>query len=228
MPDCPLDMVRIDGGTFTLGEPPPTPGLDTLVIVEQELTVESFCIASHPFPGEGRAWPLDGLAAGQVGAWDAVAREHGRRSCTVAELLLAASGPRNRAQAQDPSRCEPNDHKPGRIGVFPDCHTPQGVHDLGVRSTWGAIGELQDQFPRYVGWASWGRTSREDTFYPATNRAIHAHAVDEPEYIDDGWRSCSDVGAPSPGWANFASSFPGRFGDVLADHAVQSEPSKDR
>lgn len=221
-------MVRIEGGTHLLGDPAPRPEHDTLVVPRQSLEVQPFCIATHPFPGSGAAWPSEGLSAGQMPAFEAHVGALGRRSCTVAELLRAAGGPENREQAQDPASCEPNDHTPGAIGAYAGCHTPEGVHDLGVRSHWATLGTLQDQFPRYEGWASWGRTSRTDTFYPATNWALHHHAVHESEYIDDGWRSCADIGATSPGWTAFTRSFSGRFSDVVPQPPVQPEAPQGR
>jgi len=212
-PPCPNDMVLIEGGRFELGEASPRPGHKALVVEKRSVVLDDFCIASHPFPGKDLRWPSDGLSRSMLPAFEAQVKARGRRACTVEELMLASAGPENRPLAAPRSACETRDDEPKPIGSHPECRTPTGIYDFGVRSSWAHLGPLD--FPRYEGWASWGPTWRDDTFYPPTNFAVHSHDGAEAAYLDDGWRTCADLGADEGEWPAFAQAFPGSFADLL-------------
>ena len=208
-------MKLVEGGRFELGEAAPEPQHEGLVVPLRQVTLEPYCIATHPFPGEGARWPTDGMSLSQLVAWEALVEARGRRACTVEELIRAAAGPHNQPRAAARAACESDDDEPKPIGSHPDCRTPEGLVDFGVRSSWAHLGPLQPDFPRYDTWVSWGPTWREDTFYPPTNFAVHSHDPAESSYIDDGWRSCADPRADEGRWPEFAQSFPGSFAALL-------------
>ncbi len=214
-PPCPADMLLIEGGTFELGEVSPGKGHEGLVITRRTMVIEDYCIATHPFPGEGLDWPSDGLSLSQLQTWEPLVNERGRRACTVEELVRAAAGPMNQPRSSTREDCESKDHQPGPIGSHPACRTAEGLVDFGVRSSWAHLASLDAEFPRYERWASWGHTWRDDTFYPTTNFAIHSHDPAETSYLDDGWRSCASPRRDKGRWAEFSQAFPGSFAALL-------------
>lgn len=208
-------MVLIEGGRFELGESAPEAQHEGLVVPKHRVTLESFCVATHPFPGEGRRWPSDGMSLSQVGRWEARIQAEGRRACTVDELIRVSAGEANASRTVEAGDCESDDDEPKPIGSHPKCVSDEGVYDLGVRSSWADLDDLDGDYERYERWVSWGHTWRADTFYPPTNFAIHSHDPAEASYIDDGWRSCANPHGDKGRWAGFSEAFPGSFAAFL-------------
>jgi hypothetical protein len=210
-------LVAIDGATISLGETDPQwlsdyaggDGDRQTIIPEAEFSVAPFLIDRFPFPGvEGAAWFSDGAHHSTVEALDATLADFGRRACTITELLFAAASADNHRYPYGDEfvaeRCEPDDVNPDFIGTYSSCHSALGIHDFGVRSTWGRLDSQivsvmseTDQggsFPGELSYASWGGTSRDDTFYAPTNFGFHTHAKEgEDRYLDDGFRICADT-----------------------------------
>lgn len=207
---CPSGMVEIVQDRAELGEWEITvleafPGT---VIPEQPYDLDAYCIAIFPLPGsEGQAWPSDGLSVDQLPDVEAVLDEHGRRLCSVGELLYAAATednwrhPYDREERQEV--CDPDDFNPSPLGTFPGCASPLGVRDLEVRSSWATMdsattsaveNEYELGLPGGGIYASWGGTSRDDTYYAPSNFGIHFHEAGDEMYIDDAVRICAEPG----------------------------------
>lgn len=208
---CPQGMVHIQGGAWDLGrsEDPGTYLGGWLPVYRVEL--KSYCIDAFPFPGrEGAPYPLDGLTWDRMIVLEEALVQHGRRPCTVSELLRAGAGPDNwryptHATEWQKERCETNDLHPKPLGTYPDCKTPEGVHEFQVRSTWGTLDEpakaaFLSRWPPedlwFEGRAVWGGTARSDTFYAPDNSGLHFHGPGVDQFEDDNFRVCADPGKP--------------------------------
>lgn len=209
-------LVAIDGDTVSLGETSPEwlsdyaggDGDYQTIIPLADFTVDAFLIDRYPFPGvEGAEWFTDGAHHSTIEALDATLADFGRRACTITELLYAASSADNHRYPYGDEyiaeRCEVDDVNPEVIGAYPLCKSTLGIHDFQVRSTWGRLDEQiiavmaeTEQvfdFPADLEFASWGGTSRADTFYAPSNYGFHTHAREgEDRYLDDGFRVCAD------------------------------------
>jgi len=209
-------MVGIVGGPATLGESDPamitTYGPNT-VVPRGEYTLPAYCIDEWPAPGRaGAAWPTDGLHKRLLrDTVEPLLWAHGRRLCTVAELMRAAGGASGRrypwGQVRDTTRCDSKDDAPEVMGTYPDCVSPSGVREVQVRSTWARLdattlaalteagAAAQPGFDG--GYAVWGGLVRDDTYYAPTNFGVHFHLADAPGFNDDGLRTCAWSGAVS-------------------------------
>jgi len=199
--DCPDGMVEIPAFDGSLGEGDPV--LQDRYAGQQmiltELSVEGFCIDRFPFPGEGQTWSQDPLDWERADAFSAVAEAHGRRLCTVAELVLASAGSENWRYPYDrleyrADRCEPGDLTPSApIGSFEDCVSPYGVRDFMVRSTWAVLDdqageEIRAYYYTDTGllipgggyYAVWGGSAVQDTFYAPNNFGLHFYGPGDP------------------------------------------------
>ncbi len=192
---CPVGMILLPGGTYRLGEADPAllERHGRWILPEAEVQLDEVCIDALPFPGRrGAPWPQDGLLSSDLAALEARLAEHGRRLCTVGELMLGAAGPRNLRQAAPRVVCEQDDAHPRRaLGRHPECVSELGLYDLGVRSSWGLLQEPWGAEP-----VVWGRAAREDTFYAPSNFGVHEHGRDTARYVDDGLRLCADPHSP--------------------------------
>ena len=207
---CPAGMILLPAGRYLLGEGDPA-RLELhgrWVLPQAEVELQEACIDALPFPGRrGAPWPQDGLLSSDLPALEEKLSEHGRRLCTVGELMLGAAGPDNQRQAVDRALCEVSDEHPGQaLGRHPGCVSSMGLYDLGVRSSWARL---------QVPWGSeavvWGRAAREDTFYAPSNFGVHEHGQDTQRYVDDGLRVCADPHAPTPGAEEAWSAQVARF-----------------
>jgi len=183
------------------------------VIPETEFALSAYWIDRYPFPGiPDEPWFFDGLDHPTVEALDVWLADYGRRACTVAELLYAAAGPDNHRYPYgdgtfDASACDPDDTAPAAIGTYTDCNSALGVRDFQVRSTWGRLDARTEavmadtaqasNFPGESVYASWGGTSRSDTFYAPSNFGFHIHDVADDPYLDDGFRVCAGPNPPT-------------------------------
>lgn len=224
-PACPDGMVPIEGGSWDLGRTDDPGGpYEGGWLPLHTVTLEAYCIDAYPFPGrQGVAWPLDGLTWDRIEVLETRLAQLGRRPCTVSELLRAAAGPENRqypthATEWDKALCDDNDLHPKPLGTFPDCVTDEGLHDFQVRSTWARMDEpakaaFLARWPPealwFDGWAVWGGTARDDTFYVPDNTGIHFHGPGVDQFEDDNFRVCADVGATDDpeAWAAFIDTF---------------------
>lgn len=216
--DCPQGMVEIAAFTGDLGEGDPI--LQERYAGQQVLlrafTLEAFCIDRFPFPGEGQAWTQDPLDWDRLEAFKGVAEAHGRRLCTVAELMLAAGGTENWRYPYDrldyrEGRCEVGDLTPsGPIGSFEECTSPLGVRDFMVRSTWAVLDDQAGEdirayyytdtgllIPGGGEYAVWGGSASQDTFYAPNNYGLHFYGPGDPGYVNESVRSCAAVGSGS-------------------------------
>ena len=119
------------------------------IVTPHKVTVEDYCIASHPFPGEGGRYPADGLTTWDAQLFDELLQsgQYGeRRLCTFTEYELAVAGPQaNRrfvfGNDYDSALCPSGDDTP--IGANPACHNPEtGVYEYGaVHSQWVLLDE---------------------------------------------------------------------------------------
>jgi hypothetical protein len=218
LPVCPEGMVHVEGGAFVLGEggdPAHQPSQYNAVIRQTTVEVTDFCIDALPFPGrEGAAWPADGLGREAAERLDRGLADHGRRLCSVSELVVASAGSDNWRYPYDPELhrtglCDPDDSHPRPLGTFEACSSRSGVRDLQVRSTWARLGRSMRNHlesygapnrPPHLGggmpedrtYAVWGGTARSDTYYSPNNFGVHAHDAAEGTYLDDTTRVCCE------------------------------------
>ncbi len=215
-PTCPPGMIGLIGGAARLGETDPAQlaryGPNT-VVPESDYSLSPFCVDRWPVPGpEGAPWPTDGLD--KPGVRDGVEPmlwAHGRRLCTVAELMYAAAGPEGwRFPWGDTHRadlCDDKDEAPDPMGTFAGCVSPRGLREIQVRSTWARLdpttlaalttsgASLQPGFDD--SYAVWGGLVRGDTYYAPTNFGVHFHQAHIAGFNDDGLRTCAWSGAVS-------------------------------
>ncbi len=232
--NCPVGMVEIAPATVILGEW----SEDRIelylgqVLVEREYVLDGYCIDQFPFPGRrGDAWTTDELSWSGIETFSALAEAHGRRLCTVAELVYAGAGPENWRYPYDEvgfqdGLCDPSDVTPvDPIGALPTCTSPHGVQDFMVRSTWGVLDEQSGEdlrafyrtdtggtlIPGDGVYAVWGGSSSQGTFYAPDNYGVHFYGPEDPGYINESVRSCAPIGVPAPevddAWAAVQAAF---------------------
>lgn len=207
---CPEGMIEVaevqaDLGEWDEGVLADYPGT---VLPQASYDLGAYCIGTYPLPGfAGQAWPQDGLAVDQLPAVEDLLGQHGRRLCTVGELLHAAAGPENWRHPYDPEQrqegvCDPDDQNPSLLGAYSGCESPLGLRDLEVRSSWALLDTvsragLEEHYPAgFPGdgtYVAWGGTSSPDTFYAPSNFGLHFHGEDEDAYVNNGLRICSEV-----------------------------------
>ena len=210
---CPFEMIKLSGGNFMLGETDPwiLEDYNKVVIPLSSIELDGYCISEFPFPGiEGDRWPKDGLSYPDVVKLDALVGELGLRVCTVSELLAAAAGEENYRYPYSSNEfvdraCDDDDYHPEPLGSFDDCESSFGVRDFQVRSSWGRLDAkmearldelfVGDGIPYDSIYASWGGTSRDDTYYAPSNFGIHFHSPEDSSYQDDNVRLCADIEA---------------------------------
>lgn len=230
--DCPVGMVEIPAFSGSLGEGDPVlqDRYAGQQVVLTDIALDAFCIDRFPFPGEGHEWTQDPLDWDRVDAFSAVAEAHGRRLCTVAELMLAAGGSENWRYPYDrleyrEDRCEPGDLTPtAPIGSYEDCTSPYGVQDFMVRSTWAILDEQAGEdirayyytdtgilIPGGGYYAVWGGSAVQDTFYAPNNYGLHFYGPGDPGYVNESVRTCASIGRPGASteeaWAGVISDF---------------------
>jgi len=212
-------MLLLKGGGYLLGDNAaldPSQTVPSAGIIEGRFMLESFCVEVLPFPGiEGAAWPRDGLTGVMAARFDQRLSVWNRRLCTITELLFAAAGPNNwrypyHPDSYDPDTCDPDDRRPQPLGHYRGCVSSTGVRDFGVRSAWGRLDPAMAQHlaiydapplppwesaeaPASAGYASYGGTSRRDTFYRPHNFGVHSHGGTR-NHSDDGARVCMNPG----------------------------------
>ncbi len=230
--DCPEGMVEIPALTGPLGEGDPV--LKERYAGQQvdlrDFELDAFCIDRFPFPGEGQDWTTDPLDWDAVEAWSAAVESHGRRLCTVAELMHAAAGsenwryPYDRLEYRD-DKCDPADLTPsGPIGTYDDCESPYGVRDFMVRSTWAVLDDQAGEdirayyytdtgllIPGGGEYAVWGGSAVQETFYAPNNYGLHFYGPGDPGYVNEAVRACASLGRPSAqaeaAYASFVADF---------------------
>jgi hypothetical protein len=203
---CPVDMKPIQGGAYLLGPGDiehPAPYWTPNRLAE----LEPFCMDTYEWPNQEGALPKTNVT------WQE-ARLHceavGKRLCTVDEWEAACRGAEGWVYSYgpdyDPARCytEGATHFDTRalrpIGSFPDCVSPQGIHDLnGSVSEWVDAEHPGPPFPpdpvveegtpchEIMGGTMWGATYGQDC------RSRHWHAVGHRQ-DDDGFRCCATLG----------------------------------
>lgn len=208
---CPDGMIEVAQDRASLGEWELSVEESYVgtVLTEQDYDLDAWCIGEYPLPGfQGQAWPSDGLSVAQLTAVEARLSEHGRRLCTVGELLYAAAGQDNWRHPYDAAErvegtCDPDDLNPQPLGTYGGCVSPLGLRDLEVRSSWAVLddtsrqgleGNYENGFPGGGTWVAWGGTSAADTYYAPSNFGVHFHEEDEEAYTNNGLRICAEVG----------------------------------
>ena len=204
---CPPNMVLIGAGALQLGETDPENWVayrpNTLVLA-RSYTLRAYCIDRLPLPGRaGAPWPRTGITRNEIEAVEQSLWRHGRRLCSVAELLRAAAGPGNSRFPWTPAPtppCDPSDDAPAPLGTHQGCVTSEGVRDFGVRSSWARMDPITHAMLIEEGagtqpgfdadYVVWGGLVRTDTYYPPTNFSVHFHDPGGGG-IDDALRSCS-------------------------------------
>ncbi|HCP48341.1 MAG TPA: hypothetical protein DIU15_20040 [Deltaproteobacteria bacterium] len=214
---CPLGMVLVEGGTYRLGETDAEAfarWVPDYVLLEGEVTLESFCMDEFPFPAEqGKAWPRDGLDLETVGLLDEALAQHGRRLCSLFEVVLASAGPTNQrypyaGQTPQEGLCDPDDASPKPLGSYPACRSPMGFADFLVRGTWARVDDVARARLQALGahhgaggqsaYVVAGGMGRQDTIQAPSNFGFHFHVKGEPRFEDDGVRVCADPAAADP------------------------------
>lgn len=241
---CPNGMTELAGVQVALGETDQTT-VDTYpgtVIVQQTYDLDDYCIGIYPLPGsQGQAWTPDGLSTSQLPAVEELLAAHGRRLCTVGELLYGAAGDNNWRHVDDKEErqdsCDPDNQNPSQLGSFSSCVSPTGLHDYEVRSSWALLddltaGPLADSyafgFPGDGRYAAYGGNSETNTVYAPSNFGIHFHDPKDSAYIDDGVRICADPGGVNSDeesdWSAQVAALlnAGTFADWLAEAGVQA------
>ena len=211
---CPDGMVLVPGGPAELGESDPDlakPYSPNTVVPRGRYELASYCIDTFPLPGRaGDPWPTSGITPAGIRTVEAMLHEHGRRLCTVAELMRAAGGAEGLRYpwGDDPAAppvCDPDDESPQPLGTFAGCASPAGLRDLQVRSTWARLDPVTEAAltkagahtqPGFGGYTVWGGLVRQDTYYAPTNFGVHFHPGGAGSYTDDGLRTCAWPGAP--------------------------------
>ena len=216
-PDCPPGMIRVDGGSFELGEwdlERYAKWAPDFVLQRARVDVGAFCMARFPFPGrEGAPWPRDGLDLRLLVELERQLEAVGRRSCSVLELTLAAAGsgnfryPTDRAVRRE-GVCDPKDDEPAVLGAFEDCVSPLGFRDFLARASWARLDPAsraaltaqgahhQEGFE--ADYLVAGGMERQDTIQAPTNFGVHLHQRVEPAFLDDGIRLCANPGPQDP------------------------------
>ena len=212
---CPDGMIEVLQDRAALGEwdqavQEAYPGT---VLWEAQYDLDAYCVGEYPLPGfAGLDWPQDGLSVDQLPAVEALLGDHGRRLCTVGELLYAAASEANWRHPYDPEQrvegtCDGDDQNPSPLGSFPGCESPLGLRDLEVRSSWALLDDTSRAglesmypagFPDGGTYAAWGGTSLGETYYAPSNFGVHFHGEGEEAYINNGLRVCADVDQVDP------------------------------
>ena len=218
-PNCPVGMIELDAINVSLGEADPAriEAYQGQILAARGYNLEAYCIDQLPFPGKrGAPWPTDELDWQTVEDFAALAEAHGRRLCTVAELLYAAAGPNNWRYPYDPTshiegHCDPSDVTPTEnLAGYATCTSPLGVRDFMVRSTWAVLDEQSGEdlrafyettdggtlIPGGGVYAVWGGSASQSTFYAPDNFGMHFYGPDDPGYINESVRTCAPVGVP--------------------------------
>jgi len=143
---CLPEMTPISGGTYTVGAPAELANEDDKSRVPLgQVTLDDYCVTVLPFPGEGHAWPSEGLNADMVFRLDTVVHNFNLRVATAAEYLVAVSGENNdRYPGGVASWAEANcasDSNPGTIGDYPLCQSRDGVGGLLTYLFWVEVDE---------------------------------------------------------------------------------------
>lgn len=250
-PGCPMGMKHVAApGEVVLGEDDPQRVFDCAcdpnTVLEATWTLErDYCIATWPFPGKGYRVPTrdpEGhLAYGEVKRIAAILPRYGRRLCSFKEVLFAAAGRENRRFPWgDEWRdvCDSYKEPVGTIGAWPECVTPEGVFELGVRSTWATL-DAQAERHLEAGYdvgldpgdlAVTGLSSEQRAGLAAlTNYGIHCHVnacgtYDRGvegglDWSDDALRVCADPGPADPAKDAAWAALRARFAEV-EDYAV--------
>ncbi len=204
---CPADMVRVPGGTFTMGVEEP---LEDYEEPSRSVQLAPYCMDRFEFPNREGEAPVHSVS--WVDA-DQQCRALGKRLCTSAEWERACRGTaahryaygRNRLShfCNTPWRRHDDEH--GRLplatsGSHPKCVSEDGVYDLnGNLSEWVADeweggrqpmdDELGREHPMRI---VRGGTMWADTFYGQDCLSRHGHPANAV-YDDDGFRCCMDV-----------------------------------
>jgi len=227
---CPPGMTLLPAvQAVSLGEDDPKVarecGCMPHMMLAREFSVDAFCIATHPFPGEGQPWPTRApgglLNYGKARKIGEKLAEYDRRLCSYAEVLYASAGSENRRFPWGDEYellCEPNYQKPkAPIGGHAGCRTPEGVFDLGARATWVTLdpetrAALEAQFEAELEdgelVVSGMHGPDGEGFAAPNNYGVHAHVIsigsfDVGRYpgdlwLDAGLRVCADPHRPDP------------------------------
>jgi hypothetical protein len=141
--------------------------------------------------------------------------------CTFAEVLYASSGDENRRFPWGDDyalRCEPDVVNPvDVIGAHPECVSPEGVFDLGVRGTWARLDPtsqawFHEQFgvelPAGELVITGSHFPGKLPFFAPNNYGVHGHVHDGGifdvgrfpggDWMDDGLRVCADPEGVDP------------------------------
>ncbi len=202
---CPQGMAPIPGGSYVLG-----PGADIEPIADyftpdRTVALPAFCMDVYEYPNRVGELPRTNIS------WEEArltCEASGRRLCSVDEWEAACRGVQrwrySYGAEYEPTRCFTEgaryfDTRDLRaIGDFPDCVSPQGIHDLnGGVSEWVAAEHPGPPFPpdpsaadepchEILGGTMWGATYGQDCM------SRHWHATGHKQ-DDDGFRCCADL-----------------------------------
>jgi len=200
---CPEGMVPIPGGTYILG-----PGADIEPIADyftpdRAVDLPAFCMDVYEYPNTVGELPATNISWEQSRL---TCEAQGKHLCTVNQWEAACRGAErwrySYGPAYEPTRCftqgaryfDTRDLRP--IGGFPDCVSPDGVHDLnGGVSEWVDAEHPGPPFPpdptaadepchEIMGGTMWGATYGQDCL------SRHWHATGHKQ-DDDGFRCCA-------------------------------------
>ncbi len=204
---CPEGMLPIPGGSYVLG-PGDIEPVAHYFTPDRSAALPAFCMDVYEWPNKVGELPKTNIT------WEEsrlLCEAKGRRLCTVDEWEAACRGTErwrySYGPEYDPARCftegaryyDTRDLRP--IGGFPDCVSPQGIHDLnGGVSEWVDAARPGPAFPpdphaddtvchEILGGTMWGATYGQDCL------SRHWHAVGHRQ-DDDGFRCCADLPEP--------------------------------
>ena len=188
-------MVYIPGGAFLKGvEGERNPWEEPA----ERVKLSGFCIDVYEFPNVVGEMPRAKVSQNEAAM---LCNEVGKRLCTGGEWERACRGEKrwrySYGGTKDAERCNtpiegnapiiPGEPPLASIGSYPECVSPDGVHDLnGSLSEWVA-----DPWPGKEGWRTLrGGTMWNQTHYGQDCLSRHGHPRDGWRNEDDGFRCC--------------------------------------
>jgi hypothetical protein len=202
---CPEGMVPIRGGAYVLGPGDDIEPIADYFTPDRVATLQPFCMDVYEFPNRVGELPRTNVSWEQARL---LCEAQGKRLCSVDEWEAACRGPERWRYSYgpdyEPTRCftegaryyDTRDLRP--IGGFPDCASPDGVHDLnGGVSEWVDAERPGPPFPpdpsagdkpchEIMGGTMWGATYGQDCL------SRHWHAFGHKQ-DDDGFRCCAEL-----------------------------------